>query len=131
MLETYTITELIALFFGLYCMAAGIGMISEWRGFATMMDDLRDNTTLGFIVGIFTFTLGAFIVSVHNIWTNPLAVAVSLIGWAALIEGLLFLAVRKPFMRAVSIIPFTAKTMIPYGIFAILIGILLIYAAIG
>ena len=92
-------------------------MISERRGFATMLDDLRDNTTLGFITGVFTFALGAFIISLHNIWTNPLAIIVSLIGWAALIEGLLFLAVRKPFMRAVSVIPLTAKTMIPYGIF--------------
>ena len=44
---------------------------------------------------------------------------------------MLFLAVRKTFMRLVGIIPVTEKTMIGYGIFAILIGILLIYAAIG
>ena len=47
-----------------------------------MMEEFRANGALAFVIG-------AFIVTVHNVWTSPTAVLVSLIGWGARAEGML------------------------------------------
>ena len=131
MLATLTMTELLALFIGLYCVAAGIGLVTDWKSFKTILDELNDYALTGFLTGIFTFTLGALIVSLHNDWSNVLSIIVSLMGWGALIEGFLLLAFRRRFVSLFSGFPMTAKTLIPYGSFAILLGLFLIYGAIG
>ena len=131
MLATMTITEVLALFIGLYCVAAGIGLVTDWKAFKTLMDELNDYALPGFLTGIFTFTLGALIITLHNDWSNVLGFIVSLMGWGALIEGLLILAFRRKFVSVFSSFPMTAKTLIPYGGFAIFLGLFLIYGAIG
>ena len=131
MLQAMTITETLALFLGLYCVAAGIGLVADWKSFTKIIDELQEYSILGFFAGIITFTLGAVIVTLHNSWTDPLSIIVSLFGWGALIEGFFLLALRRPFLRLVSFFPLTVKTMIPYGIFAILLGLVMIYGALG
>ena len=122
MLATMTITEVLALFIGLYCVAAGIGLATDWKGFKTLLDELNDHCLAGFLTGVFTFTLGALIITLHNDWSNVLGFIVSLMGWGVLIEGLLILAFRRKFVSFFSGFPMTAKTMIPYGGFAIFLG---------
>ena len=131
MLETMTITQVLALFIGLYCLGAGLGLVLDWKGFRTIMEELRDYSLTGFLTGVVTFTLGALIVTLHNDWSSLLSSIVSLMGWGALIEGFLLLAIRRSFVALFSGFPITAKTMIPYGIFAILLGVFLIFGAIG
>jgi hypothetical protein len=75
--------------------------------------------------------LGAVMVAVHNLWTDPLAIVVSLVGWGALIEGVLMLAIRRPFLNFVRVVPFTAATMVPCGIAAIVLGAVLLYAGLA
>lgn len=131
MIENMSNTEVFALFTGLYCVAAGVGLALDWKSYKNLLDELQEFSLVGFLTGLITFMIGALIVSFHNIWTNPIAIIVSLIGWAALIEGLLLLAFRRTFVSVFSGFPMTAKTLIPYGIFAILLGVFLIYGAVG
>ena len=130
MIETLSVTEILAVFIGLYLISAGIGLLTDPKAFATVIDDLRENTTLGYVTGVLVFVLGAAMVAVHNLWTGPLAVAVSLVAWAALIEGVLMLAVRRRFLGLVKVFPSTAATMVPLGIAGIVCGAVLVYAAL-
>ncbi len=131
MIETLSVTQILAVFLGLYMVAAGIGLLTGQDSFATMMEEFRENTALGFLTGAFTFALGAAMVAVHNLWTGPLTIVVSFIGWAALIEGVLMLAIRRPFLGLVRMVPFTAATMVPFGIAAIVFGAALLYAGLA
>ena len=70
-------------------------------------------------------------VSVHNLWTGPLAVVVSVFSWGALIEGVLMLAVRRQFLGLVNVVPFTGATTLPFGIAAIVLGLVLLYAGLA
>jgi hypothetical protein len=131
MIETLSVTQILAVFLGLYVVAAGIGLLSDPKAFATVIDDLRENTTLGYVTSVLVFVLGAVIVAVHNLWTDPLAVVVSIFGWGALIEGVLMLAIRRRFLGLVRVIPFTAATMVPFGIFIIVFGAVLLFAGLA
>ncbi len=131
MIETLSVTQILAVFLGLYMVAAGIGFLTGRGSYATLIDELRDNTALGYVTGAFVFALGAAMVAVHNLWTGPLAIVVSLVGWGALIEGVLMLAIRRTFLGLVKVVPFTPATMVPYGIAAIVFGAVLLYAGLA
>ena len=131
MIETLSTTQILAVFIGLYMVAAGIGFLTGRGSYATLIDELRDNTALGYVTGAFVFALGAAMVAVHNLWTGPLAIVVSLAGWGALIEGVLMLAIRRTFLGLVKVVPFTPATMVPYGIAAIVFGAVLLYAGLA
>ncbi len=131
MIETLSTTQILAVFIGLYMVAAGIGLLTGRGSYATVIDDLRDNTALGYVTSVFVFVLGAVMVAVHNLWTDPLSIVVSLFGWGALIEGVLMLAIRRPFLGLVRVVPFTAATMVPCGIAAIVLGAVLLYAGLA
>ena len=130
MIETLSVTQILAVFIGLYMVAAGIGFLTGRGSYATLIDELRDNTALGYVTGAFVFALGAAMVAVHNLWTGPLAIVVSLVGWGALIEGVLMLAIRRPFLGLVKVVPFTPATMVPFGIAAIVLGAVLAIAGL-
>ena len=130
MIETLSTTQILAVFIGLYMVAAGIGFLTGRGSYATLIDELRDNTALGYVTGAFVFALGAAMVAVHNLWTGPLAIVVSLVGWGALIEGVLMLAIRRTFLGLVKVVPLTPATLVPCGIAAIVFGAVLAIAGL-
>jgi hypothetical protein len=131
MIETLSVTQILAVFIGLYMVAAGIGFLTGRGSYATLIDELRDNTALGYVTGAFVFALGAAMVAVHNLWTGPLEIVVSLVGWGALIEGVLMLAIRRTFLGLVKVVPLTPATLVPCGIAAIVGGVVLLYAGLA
>ena len=131
MIETLSVTQVLAVFVGLYMVAAGVGLLNSDKNFATMIEEYRDNTALGFLAGAFTFALGAAMVAVHNLWTGPLAIVVSLLAWWTLIKGALLLAFRRPYLDFMKGIPFTKATVTPYGIAIIVLGAILAVAGLA
>lgn len=92
MLETYSLTQTLALLIGLYFLAAGVGLLTNRYDVAKMFDDLKAQPMLAYLGAFLAFAIGGVIVALHNDWSGWLAGFVSLVGWAALIEGVLLLA---------------------------------------
>jgi hypothetical protein len=130
MFDALPLTNLFALFVGLYMIAGGVGLLVDRAGYATLVDELVASPALTLIAAVFIFALGAMMVSVHNIWTSPVAIMVSLAGWGALVEGLLMLAFRRAFLGLVKMFPFNAATMIPFGLFVLGLGGWLVFSAL-
>ena len=84
---------------GLYMIVVGIGGLMAPTRWCAMMDDLERSPGLVMALGFPVFAIGTALVLIHSIWTDPLAVIVSLIGYAALIEGALLLAIPAPLIR--------------------------------
>lgn len=112
---------------GLYMIVIGIGGIVAPQRWRAMMDDLERSTGLVMALGFGVFVVGAALVLIHSIWTDPLAVIVSLIGYAALIEGALLLAVPGPLIR---IGRWSINFTRAWAIISILLGILLFLAGL-
>ncbi len=131
MIETLSVTQILAVSLGLYIVAAGIGLLTERNSYATMIDELRENTALGFLTGAFVLALGAAMVAVHNLWTGPLAIVVSILAWWTLVKGVLLLAIRRPFLDSVNVVPFKSVNGVPLGIAVIVFGAVLLYAGLA
>jgi len=90
-----TLTETLARIFGLYMLAAGIGVALNSANMFKMLEEIRQNAFAFYLGGLIAFAIGAAIVSVHNDFSGPLAIFISLIGWVALAEGVIMLAFPK------------------------------------
>jgi len=93
-----------------------------------MMDDFQANPVLGYIGGIIALIMGVVIVGFHNVWTGWAAILVTIVGWAALIEGVLMLAVSRSFFALVARIPLKAGLLRIFGIGTLIFGAALLYA---
>lgn len=95
-----TTTDILTALIGLYFLAAGTGLLRDRAGALRMIADLKTQPVVGYLAGLFTFVLGGALVAVHNDWSTLQSGFVSLIGWAALIEGVLLLSFRDKFLSA-------------------------------
>ena len=91
-MTTATVLTLhLAVLIGLYESAAGLAGLTNQLRWSEIVAEFDRSPALTFVTGFVAFAIGGTIVLIHNLWTDPLAIVVSLVGWAALAEGLLVL----------------------------------------
>jgi hypothetical protein len=77
---------------GLYCILAALFMFLRGQASVDTVILLLRDPPLMFVLGVVTLCAGLAMVLAHNAWSGgALAVIVTLVGWATLIKGLLFL----------------------------------------
>lgn len=59
------------------------------------MRDLYDNAALTYLTGFIAVTFGLLIIGYHNLWVADWRVLITIIGWLALIKGLIFIVLPK------------------------------------
>ena len=131
MLGELSLTEFLALALGLYMIAAGVGLLSESENYNQIIGEFKDNAALGYMAGIMAFALGVVIIRLHNDWSSVVAGFVSLIGWAALVEGILMLAFRRTFLGVFASIHFSSLVTRGFGIGCIALGALLVFCGLA
>ena len=92
MFADVTMTEILTRIFGLYLLAAGTGAALHSETMFKMIEEMRQSAFAFYLGALIAFAIGAVIVSLHNDFSGPLAIFVTLIGWAALAEGVIMLA---------------------------------------
>jgi hypothetical protein len=98
-METATILTLhVAVLIGLYELTAGLAGLTGRIDWTALLDEFDRSPALTFVIGFMAFAVGGTLILVHCIWTDLLAVIVSLIGWIALAEGVLLMLAPAPFL---------------------------------
>ena len=108
---------------GLYELAAGIAGLTgriDWRA---MTDEFMRSPSLSFITGFMVFALGGVMIMNHHHWTDLLAIIVSLVGWIALVEGILMMIAAKPLLIFFRPLIGSQRAV---SLFAAVVGIILI-----
>ncbi len=130
MAEPLDIPAWLALFIGLYALAAAVGEFRQPGSWKELLRALERGIAVRFLTGIVCLALGAAIYLV-NPWRADdwLAVAVSVIGGAMVAEGLLLLAAPDRFLALAR--RFGERTGTIGAGLAALIGFALILAALA
>jgi len=130
MAENADISAWIALFLGLYSLAAGTGELRSPNTWWTMLKEFERSPALRFVTGFITLTLGAAIYLV-NPWRPDdwLAIAVSAVGGVAVAEGLLILAAGERFLHLARAL--IGRAGRAWAGFAVLFGIAAILVALS
>lgn len=122
MMTTSVLTLELAQALGLYLIVIGLAGLFAPQRWRALLEELERSPALVMIAGVVAFAIGAALVLVHSILTDPLAIIVTVIGWGALIKGALLIAVPGPLMRLGRAA--TSVTRI-WSIAALVLGILL------
>src|SRR5208283_4436428 len=85
-------TQFLSKLIGLYCIVMAICMFLRGQAMVDIVVLMLRDAPLMFIIGVFAVLTGLAVVLTHNVWTGTApALIVTVIGWLALIKGVLFL----------------------------------------
>jgi len=86
-------TIFISRMIGLYCLIASLIMFTQKSAMVEIENTLVHSPAMLFLAGIITLVAGLAIVLSHNLWSGgAVPVTVTLLGWIALIKGVLLLS---------------------------------------
>lgn len=81
--------------FSLVYLAIGIGILLNPDFYRKLYEDFIENSSTLYIGGVMGLVIGYLIVAFHNTWTMDWSVIITIIGWIALIKGIVILVQPK------------------------------------
>jgi uncharacterized protein YjeT (DUF2065 family) len=75
--------------------AVGIGIFINPDFYKKLFEDFIENAAVLYLGGITALVVGYLILAFHNTWTKDLSVIITIVGWLALIKGILILIQPK------------------------------------
>ncbi|HEC32837.1 MAG TPA: DUF2065 family protein [Candidatus Kaiserbacteria bacterium] len=88
-------TLFLAQIMGVYFLVAGAGVLMNPGRIKGAMGEIRQSYILPYFDGVVVLVVGLLVVLTHNIWNGLLTSLVSLIGWIAVLEGVLMLTLPQ------------------------------------
>ncbi|MCB1265806.1 MAG: hypothetical protein KDB56_14740 [Mycobacterium sp.] len=95
-----TTTRLLARVLGPFLVLVPVTAAARAPQMQTMLTDFESNPLWPWIVGAFILLLGLIIVALHQVWTDPVAIAVSALGWLLVVRGVVLLVFPAAFVSA-------------------------------
>ncbi|PIR07320.1 MAG: hypothetical protein COV55_00255 [Candidatus Komeilibacteria bacterium CG11_big_fil_rev_8_21_14_0_20_36_20] len=112
---------------GFYFVVMGLALLFKTKVLQKSMEDYINDAVTALSDGVFIFILGLLIVLNHNVWDNSWRVVVTLVGWFALIKGLIRLWMPKSTMNAIVKTMNNKNIYVIGGLVAILVGVFLLF----
>ena len=75
--------------------AVGIGIFINPGFYKKLFEDFIENAAVLYLGGITALVVGYLILAFHNTWTMDLSVIITIVGWLALIKGVVILIQPK------------------------------------
>ncbi|MBB63560.1 MAG: hypothetical protein CMO81_00670 [Waddliaceae bacterium] len=108
---------------GLYLLVAGVAMLASPSRFSRLQKSIMKDDQYLLLSGVVAFFLGAFIVSMHNVWVMAWPVVITFLGWVSLIKGIGLIAFPQRFIQLFSpMLEMPNKVYQVFGALSILIG---------
>ena len=130
-LSVMAYSKLIARLVGPVLAALGIAMLVNPTRFSAIIGQLAHDPGLIFLSGIFSLLGGIAIVRVHNVWTGGWQVILTVLGWLAIVGGLV--RIWLPHMAAPIAATFagSSSAILAGGLVVLVLGAFLTYASFG
>ena len=81
--------------FSLGYIAVGLGILLNPGFYKKLFEDFVENSFALYFGGIIALAIGYLILAFHNTWTRDWSVIITIVGWLALIKGILILIQPK------------------------------------
>jgi len=105
--------------------AISLGQLFSGITYKKMFQDIMKSSGLMVMMGLFGIVIGFLLIEHHNIWVKDWPVLITIMGWAALLKGFMFLA----FPNALKFFEpmFTGKFLKIFPYFTLVFGALFAY----
>jgi hypothetical protein len=127
MFDTATTTELFLRVFGVYFLAAGLGIAIKPASMNTIKTEMENSALLRFITGFLAFLSGVAILAIHQPgaeWTSTL---VTVFGWLSLIKGVILFVMPSISLGLMGVVAKNDGVMRIYAGLIALAGAALLY----
>ncbi len=120
------LSKLIAKMAAVIYLSASVGAFFGADYYRKIAEDFFSNAGLVYVSGFITAVIGLLIATYHNRWTKSWTLLITLLGWLALLKGILLIAFPQ-FVHTVSQRMFTdlGTRIFPYAAFCL--GLLFAY----
>ena len=110
-------------------LSIGIGIAVNPEFYKTIFSDFVERPAVLYLGGMMPLIVGYLIVAFHNTWTADLSVIITVLGWLALIKGVLILVKPKLMIAMTKGLVEKKKFMKIEAIVAIVLGV--VFAGLG
>jgi hypothetical protein len=108
----------------------GIAMLVNNARFPAMIGQLAQDQGLIFLTGILSLLGGLAIVRVHNIWTRGWPVIITVLGWLAIVSGLVRMWFPHKAAPIAEIFAGNSTALMVGGVLGLVLGSFLTYKAL-
>lgn len=112
---------------GLAYLAIGLGMLINPRFYSKMLNKMIDDEAVLFVTGLLVLVIGYFLAAYHNIWTGGWTIIITVIGWLALLKGLMMVIIPEKSVKLYNLIKISKAQLSVYGKIVLVIGIIFAY----
>ena len=114
---------------GLAYTAMGLGGVINKDSYRHLAEGFANSPALLFVTGLLTLVIGFVLVSFHNVWVMGWTVLITIIGWAALIKGIMifvfpgfYMYISKKMEVNLRFMRVYAGIVLAMGVFFLLLG---------
>ena len=107
-------------------LSAALGSLVSRERYRAILDDLFGNAALTYLMGFTAVLLGCLMVSYHDIWVEDWRVLITILGWLALVKGILIIACPR-FVQSYSRLVLQGKGLQVFPYIAACVGLLFGY----
>ena len=121
------ISSVIAEVLGIFFVVMGASMAVNGKETAAVLEEAAQNKGYLWMWGFLALVTGAVMVSLNNMWTSGLPLAITILGWLALIKGafvLIFPSATASLYRKFG----KSSMIVAAGVVALIVGFILLYA---
>jgi len=93
------LTVFLAKVIGVYLLVGGAAVLADRRRIMLAIVALSKERFAQLIAGVLALITGLALVNLHNVWTTLPAALVSLVGWLALLKGVVYLLLPEASME--------------------------------
>jgi uncharacterized membrane protein len=109
---------------GIIYITVAIGIITAPEFYSKVASNFLENQPAYYIGGLVAIIAGFLLVTFHNIWVKDWIVIITIIGWIALIKGILLIAVPKAMIVFSKRFIGMTKVLTIWAVVAIILGVL-------
>jgi hypothetical protein len=131
-MDTFSVLTLqLARVWGIAALVIALGALTAPKRMSAAMADFERSPGLVFLAAILALGIGLIQVMFHNLWTDPTAIIVSLIGWLAIVKGIVLMAIPEPVMKLAASSAASPSTVRLYGVLILILAIVLLVLGLG
>ena len=112
---------------GLVYFALGLGVLINSKLYKRVLDEFMDNLPVIYTNGFIIFAIGFLLVTFHNTWVWNWSIIVTIIGWIALIKGLLILILPGLYIMIAEVMKDKLSHLRIKAVLILIIGAVLTY----
>jgi hypothetical protein len=120
------LTTFVAQALAIVYLSIGVGMLVDKKHYKKLFDEVFKDTLGMYLGGIIALVMGFALVTYHNEWVQDWTVLITIIGWLALVKGVMLLAFPGAFLGWTKGM-FKPKNLGAYAFVVLVIGLVFGY----